>query len=264
MCSGQEVPTYLVLSWCVGGVSECTTCLSTPASPGDYEDRSYHVVFNVTTQTGTLVVHTEADNIIENDEDFTAMLSVPAGLPRVFEGTPSEATVTILDQTTAEVYFDPATYNVTEGQPADLILRLTRDVDPSVTIIVRVQTRDGSATGVYTSKYHPIQTCTKTKMHILHSPPLLIADGADYTGGLYNATFSGSSTTSVPVPTLPDDVLEGLEYFTGVIQVPPESTTNYRVTAGSPDTATINIMDATSECSICATWPSYIQFLICI
>ena len=120
---------------------------STPAAPGDYENRTYQVVFNVTTQTGTLVVHTETDNIIENEEDFTAVLSVPAGLPRVFEGTPSEATITILDQTAAEVFFDPATYNVTEGQPADLILRLTRDVDPSVTIIVRVQTRNGSATG---------------------------------------------------------------------------------------------------------------------
>ena len=119
-----------------------------PAAPGDYEDRSYQVVLNVTTQTGTLVVHTETDNITENDEDFTAMLSVPAGLPRVFEGTPSEATVTILDRTTAEVYFDPGTYNVTEGQPADLILRLTRDVDPSVTIPVRVQPMERSATGV--------------------------------------------------------------------------------------------------------------------
>ena len=236
------------------------TCPSPPAAPGDYEDRSYQVVFNVTTQTGTLVVHTETDNVIENNENFTAVLSVPVNLPRVFEGTPSEATVTILDQTTAEVYFDPATYNVTEGQPADLILRLTRDVDPSVTIIVRVQTRDGSATSVYTSKYHPTQTCTKTKTCIMCSPPLLlilIADGTDYTGGLYTATFSGNSTTSVQVPTLPDNVLEGLETFTGVIQVPPETTTSYRVTAGSPDTATVNIIDATSEFSICPTLSSY-------
>ena len=146
------------------------TCLSTSAAPGDYEDRSYQVVLNVTTQMGTLVVHTETDNIIENDEDFTAVLSVPAGLPRVFEGTPSEATVTILDQTTAELYFDPATYNVTEGQPADLILRLTRDVDNSVTIIVRVQTSDRLATGVYTKKWHPAKTCTKTKpLNDIHS-----------------------------------------------------------------------------------------------
>ena len=142
--------------WYYHGVLECVSrstirayLPSTPAAPDDYEDRSYQVVFNVTTQTGTLVVHTEMDNIIENDEDFTAVLSVHVGLPRVFEGTPSEATVTILDRTTAEVYFDPATYNVTEGQPADLILRLTRDVDPLVTIIVMVQIMDGSATGVY-------------------------------------------------------------------------------------------------------------------
>ena len=145
-------PIWYILSQCVGGVSKRTTCLSTSAAGDDYEYRSYQVEFNVTTQTGTLVVHTEADNIIENDEDFTAVLSVPAGLPRVFEGTPSEATITILDQTTAEVYFDPATYNVTEGQPADLILRLTREANTTVTIIVMVQTMNGFATGVYTWK----------------------------------------------------------------------------------------------------------------
>ena len=236
-------------------------CPSLPAAPGDYEDRSYQVVFNVTTQMGTLVVHTETDNIIENDENFTAVMSVPAGLPRVFEGTPSAATVTILDRTTSEVYFDPATYNVTEGQPADLILRLTRDVDPSVTIIVRVQTRDGSATGAYTLR-NIIRLKLALRQRTVLVPPLLIADGPDYTSGLYTATFSGSSTTSVPVPSLPDNVLEGLEYFTGVIQVPPETTTNYRVTAGSPDNAMVNIIDATSEFIIHATWPSCVHFYV--
>ena len=96
-------------------------------------------------------------------------------------------------------------------------------------------------------------------MELYCIPPLLIADGADYTGGLYTATFSGSSTTSVRVPTLPDNVLEGLEYFTGVIQVPPNTTTNYLVTAGSPDTAMINIIDATSEFNICPTLSSYVH-----
>ena len=66
------------------------------------------------------------------------------------------------------------------------------------------------------------------------------------------------------VPTLPDDVLEGLEYFTGVIQVPPETTTNYRVTAGSPDTATVNIIDAISEFVIHAHWSNYIKFYMYI
>ena len=142
--------------------------------------------------------------------------------------------------------------NITEGQPADLILKLTRDVDPLVTIIVRVQTRDGSATGAYTLR-NIIRLKLALRQRTVLVPPLLIADGPDYTGGLYTATFSGSSTTSVPVPSLPDNVLEGLEYFTGVIQVPPETTTNYRVTAGSPDSAMVNIIDATSEFIIHAT-----------
>ena len=127
-----------------------TFLLSTPAAPGDYQNRSYQVEFNVTTQNGTLAVYAEANDILENDEDFKAVLSVPAGLPRVFAGTPSEATVTILDRTAAEVYFDPDVYNVTEGQTANLILRLTKDVDLSVTVFVMMQTVDnGSATGVY-------------------------------------------------------------------------------------------------------------------
>ena len=112
-----------------------------------------------------------------------------------------------------------------------------------------------------------LQNIIQLKLALRHKytyiafPSLLIADGADYTGGLLTATFSGSSTTSVRVPTLPDKVLEGLETFTGIIQVPPETTTNYRVTAGSPDTATVNIIDDTSVFSICATGPSYIQVL---
>ena len=136
-----------------------TFLLSTPADPGDYQNRSYQVEFNVTTQSGMLVVYAETDDILENDEDFKAVLSVPAGLPRVFAGTPSEATVTILDRTAAEVYFDPDVYNVTEGQTANLILRLTKGMDPSVTIIAMVQTMDGSATGMCmknTYHQHPL------------------------------------------------------------------------------------------------------------
>ena len=74
---------------------------------------------------------------------------------------------------------------------------------------------------------------------------LLIVDGADYTGGLLNATFSGSSTAVVQVPTLPDDLVEGVENFTAVILVPAETTCN--ITAGSPDTATVQINDEDSK-----------------
>ena len=93
---------------------------------------------------------------------------------------------------------------------------------------------------------------------------MLIPDGADYTGGLLTVTFSGSSTTSVRVPTLPDNVLEGLETCRGVIQVPLDTATNYRVIAGSSDTAMVNITDATSEFSIRATWSNYVCTLNCL
>ena len=83
--------------------------------------------------------------------------------------------------------------------------------------------------------------CCTVELHCI--PFLLIADGPDYTGGLLTATFRGTSTASVQVPTLSDNVLEGLETFTGVIQEPPDP----RVTRGSPDTATVNIFDATSK-----------------
>ena len=149
-----EVPTYLAVLVCIclrinGLLHSVCTFLCTPAAPGDYDISLHQVEFNVTTQSGTFVVHAKMDNILEeNDENFKAVLSVPAGVPRVFARTSSEATVTILDRTAAEVYFDPDVYNVTEGQPANLVLKLTKDVDPSTTIIVMVQTMDGSATGV--------------------------------------------------------------------------------------------------------------------
>ena len=123
--------------------------LSIPVAPGDYVDRDYRVVFDVATQRGTLNLMTDSDSILEDDELFMAVLSVPAGFPRVSEGSPSEAIVIIEDQTAAQVFFDPDLYPVLEGQVANLTLRLTVDVDLSITIIVMVQTMDGTSIGVY-------------------------------------------------------------------------------------------------------------------
>ena len=228
-----------------------------PIAPGDYVDRDYLVVFDVATQKGTLIVMTESDSILEDDEQFMAVLSVPADVPRVSEGSPSEAIVTIVDQT--QVFFDPDLYPVLEGQVANLTLKLTVDVDPSVTIIVMVQTVpvNGTATGVVIEDTHH---CTAHNYRICQPLPnprkwcaillncsilftLFIIDGADYTGGLLTATFNGSSTAVVQVPTLPDDDVEGVESFTAVIQVSAETIRDYRVTAGSPDKATIQIND---------------------
>ena len=121
---------------------------SIPVAPGDYVDRNYQIVFDVATQTGTLNVMTESDSILEDDELFMAVLSVPADVPRVSESSLSEAIFTIVDQTTAQVFFDPDLYPVLESQVVNLTLKLTVDVDPSVTCIVMVQTMDRTSTGV--------------------------------------------------------------------------------------------------------------------
>ena len=61
------------------------------------------------------------------------------------------------------------------------------------------------------------------------------------------ATFSGSSTAVVQVPTLSDEVAERVENFTAVIEVSTKTTKDYRVMHGLPDTATVQIDDDDSK-----------------
>ena len=77
-----------------------------------------------------------------------------------------------------------------------------------------------------------------------HSVP---DSGLDYTGGLLTAAFRGSSTAVVPVPTLHDNIVEGEESFTAALLVPLDATTTYRVTRGTPATATVVINDDDSK-----------------
>ena len=57
------------------------------------------------------------------------------------------------------------------------------------------------------------------------------------------ATFSGSSTTSVQVATLPNEVAERVRKLAAVINITANATRDGRVTHGSPDTATVQIDD---------------------
>ena len=77
---------------------------------------------------------------------------------------------------------------------------------------------------------------------------MLIPDsGLDYTGGLLTASFRGSSTAVVPVPTLHNNIVEGEESFTAVILVPVDATMACRVRSGTPATATVVINDDDSK-----------------
>ena len=114
-------------------------------APGDYEDRDYVVSFDVQTQMGMLIVHANDDMILEDPEMFLARLTIPSQLERVVEGVPSEAKITIIDRTPAEVFFDPTMYPIDEGEDANLILKLTREVATGVTIVVQFVTQNGTA-----------------------------------------------------------------------------------------------------------------------
>ena len=89
----------------------------------------------------------------------------------------------------------------------------------------------------------------------------LNVDGEDFTGGTYTATFqAGSTTASVSIPITNDSVLEGTESFNGSLSI-PQAAADLKVTAGSADTATVNILDDDGrECTIftpsaCSTQP---------
>ena len=77
---------------------------------------------------------------------------------------------------------------------------------------------------------------------------MLIPDGPDYNSSLLTAAFRGSSTAVVPVPTLPNNIAEGEESFAAVI-LPADATVAYRVTRGTPATATVMIIDNDSKFS---------------
>ena len=97
-----------------------------------------------------------------------------------------------------------------------------------------------------------MHTCIHTYvcMYILNLHFFLInfsTVGEDYIGEVYNVTFDGSNIATVPVPSVDDDLVEGVEEFTAVIRVPNDTQREHLVTRGSPDTATVEINDNDSE-----------------
>ena len=71
----------------------------------------------------------------------------------------------------------------------------------------------------------------------------IAADGQDYTGGSYTATFlAGQTTASVSIPITDDTTAELTEDFSAVMTI-PTTTTSQSITKGAADTATIDITD---------------------
>ena len=71
----------------------------------------------------------------------------------------------------------------------------------------------------------------------------IAADGQDYTGGSYTATFlAGQTTASVSIPITDDTTAELTEDFSTVLTI-PATAISQGITKGAADTATIDITD---------------------
>ena len=74
-----------------------------------------------------------------------------------------------------------------------------------------------------------------------------ISAGEDYIGGPYSVVFPpGVNVVSINVPIIDDEVAELTEEFFVDLEIPPAAAA-LRVVEGSPDSATVNIMDDDSE-----------------
>ena len=76
-----------------------------------------------------------------------------------------------------------------------------------------------------------------------------LTGGVDFNTTTLTATFdSGMRTSNVSVPLIADNILEGLEEFIVMLNVP--SSLSPSITAGGRDRATVVITDSTSKCNI--------------
>ena len=154
------------------------------------------------------------DTTAEPTEDFSAVLTIPATAASqgITKGAADTATISILDEDTVEVVFNPTQYTVNEGDGV-VTLTLNADNPASFEYTVEVVTQDGTATAP-----------------------------SDYQPGPYSVTFpAGSTTAAVNITIESDSILEGTETFTATIST--ANTGFPKVTAGDDDTATINIQE---------------------
>ena len=112
----------------------------TATGGADYAASAGLVVFGPGETTKQISISTAADLIVEGDETFRVTLSSPLGLTI---GTPSSATVTILDAQQG-IQFGAAEYTANEGMAA--AVTVVRTGPASTPATVRYATSPGSAT----------------------------------------------------------------------------------------------------------------------
>ncbi len=148
--------------------------------PGDFTSTSQYITFaNGSKGTKTITVPTNNDTRLEEEESFTAVLSVTSGNTAIDGSDTGSGTIT--DNDAASVTISDA--SVDEGGNVMFSLELTNDVEGNVEVQVNFENTTAS--------------------------------DDDYSGTSQNFTFTGGlkGTKTVTVPTTGDTKLEGNETF---------------------------------------------------
>ena len=134
------------------------------AAGQDYTGGSYTATFLAGQTTASVSIPITNDTTAEPTEDFSAVLTIPATAASqgITKGAADTATISILDEDTVEVVFNPTQYTVNEGDGV-VTLTLNADKNASFDYTVQVETQDGTATGnekCYIDFYTFLQTIT--------------------------------------------------------------------------------------------------------
>ena len=190
-----------------GSLTIPVTVMSGTAESGDYSGGSNRsVTFKSGDTSETLTIITREDSDCDDETVNLGFGTLPSG---VSEGSPSTATLTILDNDTCEVSFGSSSYSVTEGSSVDITVSLTHTTSLSPEIPITV-TRGTAESGDYTV--------------------------SGLTNG--NLTFSsGQSSRSFTINTIRDSDCDDETVNLAFGTLPSG------VSLGSPSTATLTIKD---------------------
>ena len=144
--------------------------------------------------------------------------------------------------------FNPADYSEKEGVDSNVVIILKALKDhPDIAFTVTVLTQDGSATREY---LHSFWLYVLHRVYILFrnaSICTLNSGGSDYEGERFTVAFpAGVNVISFNVTIIDDNIAELAELFTLDLEIPAASA-DMGIIKGSPDTATVHIMDDDGE-----------------
>ena len=119
------------------------------ATADDYTAVAQSVTFSATDTSQSITFTATNDNISDDGESVTIGFDVSL-LPGVTAGTPSEATVTIIDNIVDVVAdFEPAMYTAAEGATVTITVTLDTDPERMVSILLTSSGQDGATEDDY-------------------------------------------------------------------------------------------------------------------